>query len=61
MASSTVKYFILMCWEDRSAYLLCWRRNVFGPEAKEKGSLARGMNFISASAINHDITKVMGH
>jgi hypothetical protein len=21
----------------------CWRRNVFGPEAKESGSLARGL------------------
>jgi hypothetical protein len=43
MTSSTVAYFILMCWEDRSAYLLCWSRNVFGPEAKENGSLARGL------------------
>jgi hypothetical protein len=41
MTSLTVEYFILMCWEDRSAYLLCWRRNVFGRGAKEIGSLAR--------------------
>jgi hypothetical protein len=25
------------------AYLLCWRRNVFGPGGKENGSLARGL------------------
>jgi hypothetical protein len=43
MMSSTVEYFILICWEDRSAYLLCWRRNVFGPVAKENGILARGL------------------
>jgi hypothetical protein len=40
--SSTVEYFILI-WEDRTAYLLCWRRNVFGPEAEENDSLARGL------------------
>jgi hypothetical protein len=43
MKSSTVEYFILMGWEDRRAYLLCWRRHVFGPGAKENGSLARGL------------------
>jgi hypothetical protein len=34
MTASMVEFFILLHWEDRSAYVLCWRGNVLvrGPK-----------------------------